>query len=235
MRVEDLMTKDVVTVGADASLKEVATTLAESAISGVPVTSEEGSVLGVVSEADIVLKEKGRPDPRPRGLLGWLLVEPPDVQRKLAARTAGQAMTSPAITIEPGKSVQQAAMLMTENSVNRLPVVDEEQKLIGIVSRNDLVRAFIRSDAEILREIEQDVILHTLWISPERVTVTISKGEVTLSGQVDSKLDAELLEQFVEHVPGVVAVTSKLRWEHVDRPKHGPGSPEQQPGNARKR
>ena len=224
MKVEDLMTKDVVTVGVDASLKEVATILAESGISGVPVTSEEGSVLGVVSEADIVRKEKG-PDPRPGGVLGWLLVEPPDLQRKLAARTAGQAMSSPAVTIEPGRSVQQAAMLMTENGINRLPVVDEEQKLLGIVTRHDLVRAFVRSDAEILREIEQDVILHTLWISSERVTVTISRGEVTLSGQVDTKLDAELLEQFVGHVPGVVAVTSKLRWENVEGPKHGPGSP----------
>jgi CBS-domain-containing membrane protein len=222
VKVKDLMTKDVLTVSPEASLKEVATILTDAGISGVPVTGPQGEVLGVVSEADIVRKERGA-DPRPKGVLGWFLVEPPELQRKLAARTAGEAMSAPATTIEPWKPVQEAARLMSGYAINRLPVVDEHGILVGIVTRNDIVRAFIRSDAEILSEIEDDVIQNTLWISPGRVSVTVSQGEVTLTGQVETELDAELLPAFVERVPGVVGVTAKLTAEREGK-REGTGS-----------
>lgn len=216
MRVKDLMTKDVVTIGPEASLKEVASILAERGISGLPIADEQGQVLGVVSEADILFKERGFEDRR-QGFLGWLLSGGLEAEAKLAARTAREAMTSPAITVEAGKQVYEAAQKMTEHGVNRLPVL-EDAKLVGIVTRADLVRAFTRTDAELMQEIRNEVILHTLWISPERVDVKIAKGEVTLSGRLETKTDAELLPRFVERVPGVVSVDSHLTWQYEDEP-----------------
>ena len=101
---------------------------------------------------------------------------------------------------------------MIEEGVNRLPVVDDEERLIGIVTRADLVRAFVRSDDEVEQEIREDVIRRTLWIEPDTIQVEVEGGEVRLSGEVETKGDAELIPTFVQRVPGVVAVLSKLRW-----------------------
>ena len=215
MQIKDLMTADVVTIGPEASLKDVARILSERRISGLPVVDEQRRVLGVVSEADILYKARGSEEKG--GFFGWLLLEGIEADEKLTARTAGEAMTTPVIAIGPEKPVAEAAAKMIDYGVNRLPVVDEQGKLVGIVSRADLVRAFTRTDAEIMREIREDVILRTLWISPERVNVTVSKGEVELSGQVETKSDAELLPRFVERVPGVVSVKSTLSWEYEER------------------
>ena len=100
---------------------------------------------------------------------------------------------------------------MVDRGVNRLPVVDGG-KLVGIVTRADLVRAFVRSDAEIEREIREDVVLRTLWIAPESLSVAVKNGEVTLAGQVESQDDADLVTAFAGRVPGVVAVDSRLTW-----------------------
>ncbi|MER3488130.1 MAG: hypothetical protein C4307_05140 [Chloroflexota bacterium] len=131
-------------------------------------------------------------------------------------------MTSPAITIEPKRTVTEAAATMVEKKVNRLPVVDDEGNLVGIVTRADLVRAFVRSDEEIAREIREDVVFRTLWIPPEQVEVEVEKGVVTLRGHVENRSDAELLAKFVQRVPGVIAVESSLTWEDEDgRRKRG--------------
>jgi CBS domain-containing protein len=138
--VEQLMTAPVVTVPANRSLKEVALLLVEHRISGVPVV-EDGTVLGVVSEGDIVAKERGATTPAPDGLLAWLFGNDEEITAKLAARTAADAMSSPTVTIETWRSAATAAALMTDRGVNRLPVVDRG-RLVGIVTRADLVRAF---------------------------------------------------------------------------------------------
>ena len=124
---------------------------------------------------------------------------------------AGEAMTQPAITVEPKTQVAEAASIMTEKGVNRLPVVEGDE-LVGIVTRADLVRAFNRSDHEIRHEIEEDVVLHRFWISPGSVTVTVADGEVTLAGEVETEDNAELLGRYVARVPGVVTLNSKLHW-----------------------
>ncbi len=214
MKVKDVMTKEVRTVTSETPLKEVAEILAELGISGLPVV-EDGKVVGVVSEADILFKEQGQ-RPARRGLLGALLDDGADLEAKLRARTAGEAMSAPAITIAPTRPSAEAAARMIEEHVNRLPVVDDEGKLVGIVTRADLVRAFVRSDEEIAREIREDVVMHTLWIAPESVAVSVQDGEVTLNGQVETKADAELLPAFVQRVPGVVSVVSKLTWQVED-------------------
>jgi CBS domain-containing protein len=189
MKVKDVMTLNGAMVGPDASLKEVAAILTDLRISGLPVVDEDARVLGVVSEGDIVHKEAdGRP-----------------------GRTAGEAMTSPALTIEADWTIANAARLMDEKAVNRLPVL-AGGKLVGIVSRADLVRAFLRYDEQIAQEIRTDVVLGTFAIAPENLRIEVANGEVTLGGEVETADLAELLPAFVERVPGVVAVDSHLTW-----------------------
>jgi CBS domain-containing protein len=206
--VEELMTRRVVTVPPDMPLKQVARLLVERGISGAPVV-RDGEVLGVISERDFLVKERGRL-PSPGGVLGWLIGDVmEDSRAKLEARTASEAMTAPAITIESWRSPASAAGLMLEAGVKRLPVV-KHGRLVGMLSRADLVRAFTRTDAEIEREIREDVIVGSLWMSPNDVDVQVQDGEVTLSGAVETPLVAELLPRQVERVPGVLSVRSNL-------------------------
>ncbi len=211
MRVADVMTVDVVTVDKETSLRDVAALLTERRISGLPVV-DEGRVVGVVSEGDIVAKERGRTAER-RGLFGILLDDRATVELKLEARTAEAAMTSPALTIGPDRPVAEAAGLMVDEGVNRLPVVNADGTLLGIVTRADLVRVFVRSDAELTDEIRQDVLVKTLWITPGGVDVAVKDGVVTLKGEVENRATAEMLPDFVRRVPGVVAVRSDVTWE----------------------
>lgn len=207
--VAQLMTTNVLTVDPDTPLKEVAQLLSAHGVSGVPVV-ERGRVIGVVSETDIVVKERG-PNVK-RGRLASWFARPPrrSDEERLAARTAGEAMTSPAITIESWQSAAVAAAVMLDNRIDRLPVL-EGRRLVGIVTRADLVRAFSRSDEEIEREIREEVLLHTYWIPEGKVQVAVRDGEVTVTGTVESELLAELLLDSIQLVPGVVAVQSQLR------------------------
>jgi CBS domain-containing protein len=214
MKVEELMSEAVITVPPDATVKTVASLLVEHGISGVPVVGESGVVLGVVSEGDILLKERGAE--RESRMLQWLPGGVSLETEKLDARTASEAMTSPAITIGAGKSAYQAARLMTDEGIKRLPVVDGNGALIGIVTRADLVKAFARSDEDVEREIE-DMVLRTLWIEDANLQIRVDEGEVRLAGKLQRRTDAELLPRFVSRVPGVVSVTSTLRWEWDDR------------------
>ena len=211
MKVKDVMTKDVLTVRPDASLKDAAMLLAERRVSGLPVVDPRGEVVGVISEGDILFKETGQ---RPKeGILErWFSLPLQEFQSKLAARTVQEAMTAPPMTIRPNRPVAEAAKAMIDQAVNRLPVVDDAGVLVGIVTRADLVRAFVRSDEAIEREIREDVIRRSLWIEPDLIRVRVERGEVQLEGMVETKAEAELLPEFVQRVPGVVSVLSKLRW-----------------------
>jgi len=216
MKIKELMRKTPISVGPETPLRDVAIILAENGFSGLPVIGERLEVLGVVSEADILVKEQG-PATRRGGIVGWLLTDEVPDSAKLAARTAAEAMTAPAITVGAEAHVHQAARLMTENGIKRLPVVDSHGTLIGIVTRADLVRAFARPDHEIEREIREDVVRRILWIEAPSVVVRAERGEVRLSGRLERRSDAELLEQFVARVPGVVSVHSTLGWRWDDR------------------
>lgn len=208
MRVSELMTVDVLTVTPDTPLREAAALLTTRRISGVPVVDAEGRVVGVVSEADIVLKAGG--ETRGHRLLGWLLESDVDLADKIAATTVGEAMSAPARTIDGDRRVHEAAKLMAAEGINRLPVVDGD-RLVGIVTRADVVRAFARSDAEIAEEINEEILRRTLWLEPGSVLVTVEDGAVVLEGEVESAADAELLPVFVARVPGVISVRSSIR------------------------
>jgi CBS domain-containing protein len=194
MIVDDVMTTDVITVPPSLLLKDAAQLMADRDISGLPVV-EQGKVVGVISEADILEKQRGPGQGRFHR------------NDKFRARTVADAMTSPAITVLGRSTLPAAATLMTERGVNRLPVVDG-RGLVGIVTRADLVRAFARPDDEIRADVLHE--LKHMWISPEKVEVEVHRGEVTLRGTVDIPKLAEKVPAAIEAVPGVVSVTSEL-------------------------
>jgi CBS domain-containing protein len=221
MKVKDVMTTSVATVGPEATLKQVAELMAERGISGLPVVAADGTVLGVVSEADIVVKAASHPE---KAGVFWRLFAPEGLdERRLRATDAEEAMTSPALTVDADVSVAEAARLMVEHGVKRLPVLVKGE-LVGIVSRADIVRAFTRPDSEIWEEIRNNILPRQLWIPPETLEVSVNGGRVAISGQVETRTDAGLVEAFAWRVPGVVAVDcSALNWEIDDRARRAAG------------
>ncbi len=209
MRVAEIMTTNVLTVAPSASLKDAADLMLDNRISGLPVVGSNGDVLGIVSETDILFKERIREIRKP-GLVSRRPLDD-DEALKLSARTVGAAMTMPPVMIGADRPVAEAATMMLERSVNRLPVVDSENRLVGLVTRSDLVRAFARSDDEITRELREQTILNDLWLDPDGFEISVDRGEVRISGQVDTKHDAELLQRWAALVPGVVSVDTDLR------------------------
>lgn len=219
MKVEAIMQRTVITVRPETSLRDLARVLVEHGISGVPVVDAGGAVLGVVSEADFVLKEQGLPE-APRRLLFRLFAGADESARatilKVEATTAGEAMTSPAVAIEPTASLPDAARLMTERQVNRLPVV-HEGRLIGIITRADVVRAFVRTDDELRSAIVDDVLRRTMWLDEKAVQVTVVDGYARLTGTVEKRSDVPIIERLVGQVPGIMGCDVSVGWRLDDQ------------------
>jgi CBS domain-containing protein len=196
----------LVTVAPETTLRQVAELMLEHGISGLPVVDANRRVLGVVSEADIVTGEAAGTGRQGMIARARALVDPAAVA---IPRTAGEAMSSPAVTIGPDETVMQAAHRIAGSGVNRLPVVDEEDRLVGIVTRADVIRAFARSDKEIADGVREAV--ERLGLGSDTVQVAVADGEVLLSGEVDTDTNASLAAFFASRLPGVVAVRSDLR------------------------
>jgi CBS domain-containing protein len=216
MRIEDIMTRDVVTARPDATLKEAARELVARRISGMPVVDEDGHVLGVLSEGDLLYKQRGARQLE-GGMLAWFVDRGHETENaKLEARLVKEAMTSPAITIDAGWSLASAADRMLTGAVNRLPVVRAD-RLVGIVTRADIVRAFARSDAEVEQEVTEQLTLYrALWNGDSSIDARVAEGAITLSGGVRLRSEAEVLPKVIAKVPGVVEVTSELTWTEDD-------------------
>lgn len=206
MKVSDAMTADLVTTTPETTLKDAAGEMVRHRISGLPVVNDSGTVVGVLSETDVVAKEV---EARPRDSALRRFLEGPAVDDRFYARTVGDAMTTPARTIEPGRPVAQAASIMLAEGINRLPVVDEHGKLVGLLTRGDLVRVFARDDATIGRELVQ-MIRDDLWIDPSELEIDVVHGRVTIVGDVENEADARVIRTLARRVPGVVEVISKL-------------------------
>jgi CBS-domain-containing membrane protein len=214
LKLNDLMTRDVITIGPDAPLKEAARRMIEAGVSGLPVTDETGSLVGVVTEADFVKEEANRRAKRRARLLRWLDREEPDHQH----RTVGDVMTRDVITLGPEADHAEAARLMKKSNIKRVPVVLKTGEMVGVVSRSDILRAFARADAAIIDEIETRVMGEILWIDRKAVRITCEDGNVTLAGELDTKTDATLLEELTKRLDGVVSVDNLLTWK-VDNTK----------------
>ena len=215
-RVRDVMTQEVVTVNEHASFKDIAMLIAERRVSAVPVLDREGRVLGIVSEADLVLKEE-YPAGRPEGRL-FQGRRQRIAQAKAAGDTAAELMTSPAVTVGPDASVAEAARLLHRHGIKRLPVVDPAGPLLGILSRADLLKVFLRSDADISREIRQQVLMRAMWMNPDTVVVDVRDGGVTLTGQLERRSLIPITVSLVRGLDGVVEVVDRLTFELDDTP-----------------
>ena len=217
LTVRSVMTKSVIFVHESTPLKDVAELLVDRSISGMPVLGTSGEVVGVISEADFVLKESGPELIRRRRLerLFGPSKETRAQRAKLEATTAGQAMSAPAITISPRTTVAEAARMMTAKGVNRL-IVLEGDRLVGIVTRADLVRAYVRSDKELVETIRDEVLLRILWLDPSAFTIKVARGVVTVTGHVDRQSTADLVTSTIAMVPGVVKVNASISWSLDD-------------------
>jgi CBS domain-containing protein len=201
-RVQDVMTTSVVTVDRITPYKEIARLLTEHRISGVPVLSMGRHVTGVVSEADLLAARDRNPETGVRWL-HWLFGRKPH-----QGLIASQLMTSPALTIQPDGTLARAARLMNTHHVRRLPVVDSDGTLLGIVSRRDLLSVFLRPDPQIAHQVRE-----VLADSPSGIEVMVRDGVVTLTGTAELNADGELIRDAIRpiwDVDGVVDVVNKI-------------------------
>jgi CBS domain-containing protein len=205
-----VMTTKVATVGRNMPYKQAAKLMTDQRVTAIPVVSESGRVVGMVSEADLL--HKVEPPPRPGVRLSGRARRD---RAKARARTAGELMTSPAITIHTDASLSAAARLMNAHHIRRLPVVNAAGDLIGIVSRRDLMKVFLRPDEEITTEVI-GVLGQILLDDAGQVAVSVIDGVVTLSGALDEDLIPATVG-LASGVDGVVAVVSKL----THRESHG--------------
>ncbi|MGA4877008.1 CBS domain-containing protein [Streptomyces lydicamycinicus] len=202
--VADLMTPEAVVVQRGTPFKEIARLLDEYDITAVPVLDEDDQPVGVVSEADLLRRQIA----------------------KLGATTAEAIMTSPAVVAHPGWSVVEAAKTMEKKRVKRLPVVDDSGRLIGVISRSDLVQLFLRRDRAIQEEVLEEVLTRTLGVAPSAVTVEVSDGHVTLTGSLERKSLVPIAVRLCESVDGVVEVVDRLSYLRDDTATRRQDAPE---------
>lgn len=216
MKVSQLMSPEVITVGRDAPLKEAARRMIEAGVSGLVVTSGRCSIEGVITEADFVKTESERRAGKRARLLRWFSREEPEVPD--TERVVGDVMTSDVITLDANADHAEAARLMRKARIKRVPIVDDKGCLVGILSRSDIMRAFARSDAEIVDEITDHVMREVLWVDPRRVKIRCMDGNLVLEGRLETKSDVTLLEALARRVDGVVSLASHLQWD-IDNTK----------------
>ncbi|MFF4541864.1 CBS domain-containing protein [Streptomyces aureus] len=225
-KIGSMMTTDVVRADYGTPFKEVARLLAEHRISGLPVVDQDDKVIGVLSETDLMMHQATTPDPCEPAHRTRLADLTPGARRQAAkskARTAGGLMTTPPVTVHADDTVVQAARTMAQKRVERLPVLDEEDRLVGIVTRRDVLQVFLRPDEEIRREVIDEVLVRSLWLAPRSVEVSVTEGVVTLTGDMERKSETEIAVAMTCRIDGVVDVVSRLTYRQDDanlRPDH---------------
>ena len=205
--VADVMTRAVVSAHADAPLKEIAAAMSRNHISTVPVLDERRRVIGVVSAADLLARISGDHGAPPRG---HRLAQRRDTRRKSSALVARELMTAPAITVRDTDAIVHAARVAATYSVRTMPVLDGSGELVGMVSRSDLVCAFLREDDDIRDEVIGAVVRGSMSLDPAAVDVEVDEGVVTLHGSLETRQQIDRLTQRVRDVAGVVAVQNRM-------------------------
>ncbi|MFJ9566193.1 CBS domain-containing protein [Streptomyces fuscichromogenes] len=215
-KVGSVMTTDVVNATTDTPFKEVARLLADHRISGLPVLDEDDKVIGVVSETDLMVRQAAHAGPydhkRRATPIAQLTRGARRQAAKAGARTAGDLMSAPPVTVHAEDTIAAAARTMAERHVERLPVLDVENRLVGIVTRRDLLRVFLRPDLEIRQEVIDEVLAHALWVPPHTVEVSVTEGVVTLTGHMERQAETEIAVSMTRQVDGVVDVVDQLTY-----------------------
>lgn len=212
-KVGALMTSDVVSAAYGTPFKEVARLLAEHRISGPPVVDDDEKVIGVISETDLMVRQAETSDPLERDRRFRLPRPTPGARARRAgsrARTAGGLMSHPAVTVQSDAPVVEAARVMARHGVERLPVVDDEERLVGIVTRRDLLRVFLRPDAEIRTAVVDAVLGRALSLTPHTVDVDVHEGVVTLTGRLERRSETTSAVLMCREMDGGVAVVDHL-------------------------
>lgn len=200
MRIVDVMTSDVITVTPDTPIKDAAHLMYRNRVSGLPVCDGESCLVGIISEADFLRLELARQEAD----------TPYPIER------VGEVMNSEVITIRADQSITDAARSMVINDVNRLPVIDADSRLLGIVSRLDVVGIFTRPDEIIEDEVREDVIRRVLFVDPDSFDMRVTNGVVRFKGEIGTRTESRLLEELVQRLDGVVRVDNQLTWRIDD-------------------
>ena len=220
-KVADVMTTNVIAVREGASFKEIAAKLRDEHVSAFPVIDDGNKVVGVVSEGDLIAKEAMAGDGQNyTGPLAGLLHR--HELEKARGVTAYELMTKPPVTVRAEDPITQAAQLMYDHRVKRLPVVNDAGHLVGIVSRTDVLAVFSRPDDEIKRQIT-GAILDNFLTDPLRFRVTVKDGVVTIAGEAETAPVGHEIVNAIRHMEGVVAVRDRLDYPSLDSvPTYGP-------------
>ncbi|MFD9123346.1 CBS domain-containing protein [Kitasatospora sp. NPDC059571] len=189
--VRDVMTHAVTAVGRDEGFRDIARTLQHWGVSAVPVLTGDGRVIGVVSEADLLLAREHEPE-------------------TYTGLTAGALMSAPAVTVHPDSPLAEAGRAMARRHFKRLPVVDDEDCLVGIVSRGDLLKVHLRDDDDLAGQVRFELIAALSPPDPAAIDVRAQDGRIVLSGTLPDTTAAALLQKLVRAVPGVVDVEVRL-------------------------
>jgi CBS domain-containing protein len=209
--VGEVMTRTVVVAPEDAPFKELVRRMHEHRVSALPIVTEDGRLVGIVSEADLIAKRD--PD-----LWDWHLLEGPHRRadrRKALGVVAAEVMTAPAITVGPEAPIAEAAHLLRERRLKHLPVVAPDGRLVGMISRVDVLASYLRSDAAIEEEV--DAFLARAIEDPATVRTEVRDGVVRLDGLVELRTIARRLVDRLRLIDGVVAVDADgLEWEVDD-------------------
>jgi CBS domain-containing protein len=184
MKVRDVMTVRVATLRPDEALERAAALFIERRIGGAPVVTEDGEVVGVLSTSDLARSRAAVDD---------------------ASRPVAEAMSTDVLSLDEGMELSEAARALEQRRVKRAPVL-RDGRLVGMVTRSDLLRPHLRTDHEIRADVEMDVLVRTLGLSPRSVRVDVRDGIVHLSGRIGPEGTRTILRRLADGVDGVVAV-----------------------------
>ena len=207
MRVRDIMTTAVITTGPEASFHELVALMLDHGISGIPVVDAAGRPIGIVTEADLVSKEAYGARHRLLDVAAAVAFRAENTWAvKARGMTAGELMSAPVRTVGLDELVQLAAARMVTTGVKRLPVVDDDGRVVGIVSRSDVLQLFHRPDRLVAIDVER-VLRDPLLVPDDHdVTATVQAGTVTVTGQVSVVSHRRLIDAALREVPGVIDV-----------------------------
>lgn len=213
MKVRDLMSTDPITTSPETLLKDAARLMVQAKVSGLPVM-KDGKLVGIVTEGDFLRQEANRDQPYRFSLLDALFGDDPTPP---IVETVAEVMTEQVLTVSPDTGLSEAARIMANRRIKRLPVVDDDGNLIGILSRADVVNAFTKPDEVIEDEIREDIVRRLLFLDPKAVEVKVKDGVVTLGGELENRTEAHLLEELTRRLDGVIRVVSNLTFQVDDQ------------------